>query len=369
MLCSIALFIVILTTGKVTSSDQRLSGSTSGDDVTLPHHATTLQYCYIDNCTIMRIDTGEELDITYTTDSLLVATPITDGHTSMIITRLDDELSCELLGIALAIFWASALLLFLMNGCVIVVHLMIKDLRNPFGKLLMLRSCGTMWTTAAYATRLTISFLGIERLQMVCHFLTVSLVVSTISSEALATCMLHLLANIVYHSSKLQRISKEEMKVQFRNYIRFVLGSTFLVFVLMISYDVGIHQGAYVATISCNPANKVVDDVASITTTIHKSVQITLFAGYLYYKYQLNKDVQDPDILRSQEKALHRIGVVMGATIGIVQLLYLVYLIFQFHVAFFFAWLVAFIQQIVIVQTLLCTKNTRKLCKERFSKN
>ena len=62
----------------------------------------------------MRIDIGEELDITYTTNSLLVATPI-DGHTSMVDTRLDDELSCELLGIAIVVFWASALLLLLMR--------------------------------------------------------------------------------------------------------------------------------------------------------------------------------------------------------------------------------------------------------------
>jgi len=71
-------------------------------------------------------------------------------------------------------------------------------------------------------------------------------------------------------------------------------------------YDVGIHQGAYVATINRNLTNKAVDDVVSIITTIHKSVQITLFAVYLYYKY---KDVHDTDILRSQEKALLRIGI------------------------------------------------------------
>ena len=46
------------------------------------------------------------------------------------VTPLDDELSCELLGI---VFWAFALLLLLMNGCVVVIHLKIKE-------LLMLRS-------------------------------------------------------------------------------------------------------------------------------------------------------------------------------------------------------------------------------------
>ena len=90
----------------------------------------TLQYYYIDNCTIMRIDIGEELDITYT-NSLLVATPI-DGRWWIILWAL---------GIAIVVFWASALLLLLlMNGCVVVIHLMIKELHKPLGKLLMLRS-------------------------------------------------------------------------------------------------------------------------------------------------------------------------------------------------------------------------------------
>ena len=37
---------------------------------------------------IMKINTGEKLDIVYTTDSLIVTTPM-DGHTSEIITRLE----------------------------------------------------------------------------------------------------------------------------------------------------------------------------------------------------------------------------------------------------------------------------------------
>ena len=51
---------------------------------------TALQYCIINNCTIMRIDTGQQLDIVYTTESLLIVTPI-DGLTSMVIAKIDDE--------------------------------------------------------------------------------------------------------------------------------------------------------------------------------------------------------------------------------------------------------------------------------------
>ena len=93
MACLTLLFIVILTTvSKVTSlhcSDQKLPAS--GDDHL--QQVTTLQYCLVDDCTIMKINTGEKLDIVYTTDSLIVTTP-TDGHTSEVITRLDNELPC-----------------------------------------------------------------------------------------------------------------------------------------------------------------------------------------------------------------------------------------------------------------------------------
>ena len=47
---------------------------------------STLQYCLIDNCTIIGIDTGQQLDIVYTTQSLLVVTP-TNGQSSMIISK------------------------------------------------------------------------------------------------------------------------------------------------------------------------------------------------------------------------------------------------------------------------------------------
>ena len=64
-------------------SDQQLPAS--GDDDL--QQVTTLQCCLVDNCTIMMIDTGEELDIVYPTNGLIVTTPI-DGHTSMMITLL-----------------------------------------------------------------------------------------------------------------------------------------------------------------------------------------------------------------------------------------------------------------------------------------
>ena len=49
--------------------------------------------CLVDDCTIKVIDTGEELDVTYTTDSIIVTTP-TDGYTSELIAKQSNVLPC-----------------------------------------------------------------------------------------------------------------------------------------------------------------------------------------------------------------------------------------------------------------------------------
>ena len=59
-------------------------------------HYNNNYYCIIDNCTIMRIDTRQHLDIVYTTGSLLIVTP-KDGHTSIAISKIDDELPTQLM--------------------------------------------------------------------------------------------------------------------------------------------------------------------------------------------------------------------------------------------------------------------------------
>ena len=72
-------------------SDLQSSASDSHNTDLL--QVTTLQYCIVDNCTIMRIDTGQQLGIVYTTEDLLIVTPV-DGHTSMVIAKIDEDLPC-----------------------------------------------------------------------------------------------------------------------------------------------------------------------------------------------------------------------------------------------------------------------------------
>jgi len=91
----------------------------------------------------------------------------------------------------------------------------------------------------------------------------------------------------------------------------------------MISYDLGIHRYIHILpNRDCTASDSLNTTVLSINGAVQKSAQLVLFAFYLY-KYQLNKDVQNPDILESQEKVLHRLAVAMGATIRMALFLFL----------------------------------------------
>ena len=113
---------------------------------------TTLLYCLVDNCTIMRIDTGQQMDIVYTTQSLLVVTPM-DGQTSVIISKNEPELSCSPLSLPgtkddIKIQLAEAFMLILLileSGYIFVVHLIFKKLRSTFGKMMMFYNIGLIF--------------------------------------------------------------------------------------------------------------------------------------------------------------------------------------------------------------------------------
>ena len=379
MVCFTLLFIVTFAVGRVTSvpcSYQPPPGPASGDDFPGSQEVTALEYCFINNCTIMITDTGEKLDIVYTADSLLVATP-TDGRTAVKIAKLDNELVCITSNtvnstpaevyIVMLLFTTLVLTV---NGCVIVVHLMFKQLRTSFGKLLMLYCLYIVCMAVSFFVRMTMVLSQTGRLLLACHYLTLIVVTFSIGYEATATSMLHCLTYIVYRSNQLQRITQEESKSLYRWHIGYILGTMFLVAFLMITYDVGVHRGAHILPNGeCTTSDPLNTAVLSINGGVQKSIQVVMFAFYLYYKYQLNKDVQNPDILHSQEKLLHRIAVAMGGTIGMSLVLYIIYTIFLFTPAFAMSWALFFIQQCMITVNLLFTKKMKGMCKEYFLKD
>ena len=124
------LFLILLTTTQTTSLHHHCNSDAYSSASGL-QELTTLQYCLIDNCTIIRNDTGQQLDIVYTTQFHLVVTP-TDGQTStMLISKNDPELFCSSPNTSddtnIPIMSLVTLLLStLLGGYIAVLHLMFK---------------------------------------------------------------------------------------------------------------------------------------------------------------------------------------------------------------------------------------------------
>ena len=142
-LCSLLLIALLTVASGATPlycSDVQSPADGSGHNTGLSH-VTTLQYCIIDNCTIMRTDTGQQLDIVYTTESLLIVT-LKDDHTFMVIAKTVDELPC--LGYPSTTIHSKAVTQLIMSVYILIVQLLFKNL------MLCLESCSSFTILAWY---------------------------------------------------------------------------------------------------------------------------------------------------------------------------------------------------------------------------
>ena len=115
----------------------------SGSGIDAPKE-DTWQYCIVNNSTILRLDTGEQLDIVYTSNNTLVVTP-NHSQTAIALPRLYNEMACNMnnfpggfmLPTLFYIFLLIGLaIIFSISGRNIVIHILYKKLNNPIGKLL-----------------------------------------------------------------------------------------------------------------------------------------------------------------------------------------------------------------------------------------
>ena len=124
--CTILVFLLISTTTQTTSLHHHCNSDvySSASGMADLQQLTTLQYCLIDNCTIIRIDTGQQLDIVYTTQSHLVVTP-TDVGTSLLCLLLCYALVLKILTYY-AQYYAHVKDLCLNFDCFIRIYSLIK---------------------------------------------------------------------------------------------------------------------------------------------------------------------------------------------------------------------------------------------------
>jgi len=383
MACFTLLFIIILTTvRKVTllnCSDQLLPAA-SGDDIPYSQQVAPLQYCLVDNCTIMMVNTGEKLDIVYTTDSLIVATP-TDGHTSVVIAKLEKELPCftplsssdqDINGKFIGSL-ALATLISIVSGYNAVVHLLFKELRNTFGKLVMLYSLSVVMQCAVIVIMLIMHHAIAVNSWVICQITTTAYMAVSISVDSFATCVLTHLAYVLYRSyNRASEISMGRAKHLLRKYIACTVGQMAFFLAVIIIYDLLSGTGRYTLQsdghcIFFNEKSYTTFYILEVSIIINKVAQIAMLAIYLSYFYKINKSIS-----RQHSHKLSIVAITMGATVGLSQLIWIAdgitggsYSdIVGITGAVFFL-----LQHCVITINFMCTDKMSRLCKERFQHN
>jgi len=373
MACFTLLFVVILTISEISSlrcSDQQLPAS-GGDHL---QQVTTVQYCHVDNCTIKRIDTGEKLEIAYTTDSFLVATP-TDGHTSVMIAKTERESPCMTPTIGRIIgFLVMGMLIMVVSGYNATIHLIFKESRNAMGKLIMLYSLSVvLQCLVIYVVLVTHSVIALNS-QITCQLITTIFRFTAMNVEGFATCILTHFAYIMYSNLCLSKVTTERSQYLFRRYIAYVVGTVSFFLGMMITYDMITGAGRY--TLQPDGYCIFISDIdryktiwiSKVNTAVNKIIQLTMFATYLFCFYKIKQNLE----LSSQHhQKLSKVAIAMGATVGLSQLIWLGTAVNPDYslIANIAGSAAYFIQQCVIMSTLICTNKMSRLCQEIFPRN
>ena len=379
MACLTVLFVVILTASKVTSfrcSNQQLPAS-GDDDFQV---VTTVQYCLVDDCTIKRFDTGENLDVAYTTDGLIVTTP-TDGHTSEVIAKQENELPCsnpdltfdyQLRHIVEIVEFS---LTFVVSGYIIAVHAMFKELRNLLGKLLILYNVAVLGMCISYFGILLTPLQPLLDSLAFCYISTIGLIVSSVSIEALATCILSHIATTMRHSYKRRsQMPKDTSQRHFNFYVIYTVGITLLDVFLTICFDVatGNYKDAVLPNGQCVTFEVGAYSTLQITflvNGIHKIVQLVRLITYLYYTYKIIKEISNDGASSDLNPYLHKLAVAMGAFIGLAYFWFTLTAIFGLAMVVIpFTQALFLMQQSAVMAIFLCSKKVHRLHGECFSK-
>ena len=256
--------ILTVTSGATPLNCSDVQSTASGSGNTDLSQVTTLQYCIIDNCTIMSIDTEQQLDIVYTTESLLIVTS-KDNHTSVVITKVDDELLCleyqnttngsehttddsehtiyEIINIVIIIT---------VSACIVIIHLLFRDLRTSlFGKLLMFYNFALVTSRCTFLSLQLMHYWITVNSQTICHIATIMFVSSFPCVESFATNILTHSACLMYRCYHLRsEISKKRSNCLLRCYTAYAANTLALVFFVTIAYDWMTGNGKYTISAS-----------------------------------------------------------------------------------------------------------------------
>ena len=338
-----------------------------------------LQYCLIDNCTILRIDTKQRLGITYSTQTHLMVTSI-DGQTSLLILRNKTERLCypDSL-IRVVVFGIGAVLLIftaIVSGCTVVEFLLFKELRTTFGKLLMLFNIGRTFHSITIMILLSTTNLITVNSKILCYIFWFSFLQASMITEESTTCVIGFLAYLMHSSYKSIEVKRETKKRLFKYSVVYIFGLPLLFQFLMITYDVA--TGMYHYVILPNGHCSFVPTPPYTTSSIgyaniffNRVLQIILVIAYFTYYYKLQnalKFIRSIATSNKQKDRLYlKLGVAMAATMGVSKFFYVLDAFIEHS-----DWLLLIgtlfllLQQALIMILLTCSKKMARLCKERF---
>ena len=328
-----ALLLAILTITTFERSYALMPATSEDGSGVDPPEVITVRYCIIDNSTILRLDTGDQLDVIYTKDNTLVVT-IDGSLTAIEVSRSHSEQVCSVNDLPVDIVVTTPLYIFVsmwnalilsITGYNIVIHLLYKKLRSPMGKLLMLYSISLALSSGVFFMIVTFvyKFPISSNFNHLCHLVKLVGFGANVGYEAIASCLLAQSVYLLRQSYKMIPINPREDKVVWRRYLYYIIGTIAIAMLVVVTYDVGTAEGRYYGYCSKHdPMFFTMITIMLVFSLINAPIQIALFIIYLWYWYKMRNswDITDYQI----NKKLFRIAIAMGATISVAKLFFVI---------------------------------------------
>ena len=193
-----------------------------------------------------------------------------------------------------------ALLMLIVSVCsyIVGVHLLFKELRYLFGKLLMLYATFMI----LFCLNATISLIlhyrvAVNSLAM-CLTLTVFALTTIVLVDGFATCIFAYFAYVMYRSYKLYRAMSSELTTYlFKCYLVYAFGTYILFYMTTGNYR---HALLPIANGHCNL--NCTSYIFDIHSTITRFAQIVLFGAYLFCYCKVNQHFHDVGLSNNEKK-------------------------------------------------------------------
>ena len=380
---SVLFFLLILTTTQTMSLHHHCNSDvySSASGMADLQQLTTLQYCLINNCTIciIRNDTRQQLDIVYTTQSHLVVTS-TNGQTStMLISKNDPELFCSITNTTdsttIIKKQVTRLITFLfiafVNGYIAVVHMIFKEIRGTFGKLLMFSSIASVCNCVNLIVLSVTLYNVTVNSTLACYLLHFLFMQLAVVNDTFGTSSLAYLALFMHCSYKSIEMSKQINKRLYEHGVAFTLSISLLFGFFVVTYDFG--TGTY-RHVRCD-INTTESEYNTVRlfytyTYINKIAQIIILTTYFVYYYKVNKVLKNVRKMANNVKKHNdfyfKVALTMGATLGIAQVLLPITWHFDSEIGTQVVSLIFLMQRCIIMSLFMCSKKMRRLWKQKL---